>query len=166
MEERETIRTTRSWASPNAVDGTTGVFSGRHGRRQRNPFPDEHFFPVPLRLFKGGLVAAMSGSEVKRYLTLLRLANYEYGSRKIKRDLKELGELDGVSNRRAWQVNRKLQERGLVVVEDTKPITYHLVAPDAWPEVDNTGAYIHLREGKTTRGTAAPLHWEDINNDD
>jgi hypothetical protein len=166
MKERETIRTTKSWASPDAVDGTTGVFSGRHGRRQRNPFPDEHFFPVPLRLLDRGLVAAMSGSEVKRYLTLLRLANYEYGSRKIKRDLKELGELDGVSNRRAWQVNRKLQERGLVVVEDTKPITYHLVLPDNWPEVDNTGVYIHLREGKTTKGTLEHLHWRDINKDD
>jgi hypothetical protein len=148
------------------VIGTIRVRSGRPGRKLRNPFPDEHFFTIPLRLLDRGLVAAMSGSEVKRYLTLLRLSNYQYGSRKIKRELKTLRELDGVSNRRAWHVNRRLQERGLVILEDTKPITYHLVLPDNWPEVDNTGAYIHLREEKTTKGTLEHLHWRDINKDD
>ncbi len=104
----------------------------------------------------------MSGSEFKRYLTLLRLSNYKYGTRIIQRSLKELEKLDGVSERRAWQVNGKLQERGLIAVENTKPITYILVPPACWPDVDQTGAYVHPVQVKIAKGAPEPLHWRDI----
>ena len=123
--------------------GTTRVSSSRNGWKPRNPFPDEYFFAVPLCLFDRGLVRVMSGSEFKRYLTLLRLSNYKYGTRIIQHSLKELEKLDGVSERRAWQVNGKLQERGLVQVEKTKPTTYILVPPACRRDVDQTGAYLH-----------------------
>jgi len=144
------------------VIGPTRVSSSRNGWKPRNPFPDEYFFAVPLCLWDRGLVHGMTGSEVKRYLTLLRLSNYKYGTRIIQRSLKELEKLDGVSERRAWQVNGKLQERGLVQVEKTKPTTYILVPPACWPEVDETGAYLPPVEGKKRGGALEPLHWKDI----
>ena len=131
-------------------------------RTRRNPFPTEHFFAVPLCLLDRGLVRVMSGSEVKRYLTLLRLSNYKYGTRVIQRSLKVLGKLDGVSERRAWQVNGKLQERGLITVENTKPTSYHLVPPACWPEVDETRAYLPPVEGTKKGGALEPLHWKNI----
>ena len=104
----------------------------------------------------------MSGSEFKRYMTLLRKSNYRYGSHRIQCSLDELEKLDGVSVRRAWCVNRKLQERGLIQVEKTKPTTYILVPPACWPEVDETGAYLPPVEGKKRGGALEPLHWKDI----
>ena len=108
----------------------------------------------------------MGGSEFKRYMTLLRKSNYRYGSHRIQCSLEELEKLDGVSVRRAWLVNRKLQERGLVKVEDTKPITYILVPPACWPAVDQTGAYLHLAQVKSAKGASEPLHWRDIGEGD
>ena len=108
----------------------------------------------------------MSGSEFKRYMTLLRKSNYQYGSHRIQCSLEELEKLDGVSVRRAWLVNRKLQERGLVKVEDTKPITYILVPPAYWPHVDQTAAYLHPAQDKSTKGAPEPLHWRDFAKDD
>ncbi len=131
-------------------------------RKSRNPFPGVYFFTVPLALYESGLAARLTGSEFKRYTTLLRLSNYRYGSQKIQATLKELAELDGVSVRRAWLVNRKLQERGLVKVENTKPITYVLVPPAYWPDVDQTAAYLHPAQVKSTKGVPEPLHWRDI----
>ncbi len=104
----------------------------RRHRHARNPFPDIYFFPVPLDFFEKGLVASMSGSEVKRYLTLLRLANYHYGRREIRKSLRELKDLDGLSERRAFHVNAKLLEHGLVDIKNTSPITYVLRHPDSW----------------------------------
>ncbi len=131
-------------------------------RKSRNPFPGVYFFTVPLALYESGLAARLTGSEFKRYTTLLRLSNYRYGSQKIQATLNELERRDGVSVRRAWLVNRKLQERGLVKVENTKPITYVLVPPAYWPEVDETGAYLPPVEGKKRGGALEPLHWKDI----
>lgn len=108
--------------------------SGKARSYYRNPFPDAHFFIVPLRLYESGLAARMSGSEFKRYVSLLRLANYSYGSREVQVDLKSLETLDGVSPRRAWFVHLKLEERGLIQVKKTRPATYELVHPDCWPE--------------------------------
>ena len=142
--------------------GPTRVPFSRNGWKPRNPFPDEYFFAVPLRLLDGGIVRMMSGSEFKRYMTLLRKSNYRYGSHRIQCSLEELEKLDGVSVRRAWCVNRKLQERGLVQVEKTKPTTYILVLPTCWPEVDETGAYLPPVEGKKRGGALEPLHWKDI----
>ncbi len=146
--------------------GTTPVSSNWKKPKRRYPFPDEPFFAVPLCLWDRGLVHGMTGSEVKRYLTLLRLSNYKYGTRIIQRSLKELEKLDGVSERRAWQVNGKLQERGFVQVEKTKPTTYILVPPACWPDVDQTGAYLHPVQVKSTKGAPEPLHWREIAKDD
>ncbi len=146
--------------------GPTRVSSSRNGWKPRNPFPDEPFFAFPLCLLDSGLDRMMSGSEFKRYLTLLRLSNYKYGTRIIQRSLKELEKLDGVSERRAWQVNGKLKERGLVQVEKTKPTTYILVPPACWPDVDQTGAYVHPVQVKIAKGAPEPLHWREIAKDD
>ncbi len=146
--------------------GPPRVSSSRNGWKPRNPFPDEYFFAVPLCLWDRGLVHGMTGSELKRYLTLLRLYNYKYGTRIIQRSLKEFENLDGVSERRAWQVNGKLQERGLVQVEKTKPTTYILVLPACWPDVDETGAYLPPSQVKSAKGAPEPLHWREIAKDD
>ncbi len=142
--------------------GPTRVSSNWKKPKPRNPFPDDYFFHVPLCLLDRGMGRMMSGSEFKRYLTLLRLSNYKYGTRIIQRSWKELEKLDGVSERRAWQVNGKLQERGLITVENTKPTSYLLVPPACWPEVDETGAYLPPIEGKKRGGALEPLHWKDI----
>ena len=146
--------------------GPTRVASNWKKPKPRNPFPDDYFFHVPLCLLDRGLVRVMSGSEFKRYLTLLRLSNYKYGTRVLQRSLKELEKLDGVSERRAWQVNGKLQDRGLVQIEKTKPTTYILVLPACWPDVDETGAYLPPSQVKSAKGAPEPLHWGDIAKDD
>ena len=142
--------------------GIAPVSSNWKKPKRRYPFPEEPFFAVPLCLFDRGLVHGMTVSEVKRYLPLLRLSNYKYGTRIIQRSLKELEKLDGVSVRRAWHVNRKLQERGLVKVEETKPTTYILVPPACWPDVDETGAYLPPAQVKSAKGAPERLHWRDI----
>ena len=146
--------------------GTIPVSSSWKKPKRRYPFHDEPFFAVPLCLLDRGLVRVMSGSEFKRYLTLLRLSNYKYGTRIIQRSLKELEKLDGVSVRRAWQVNGKLQERGLITVENTKPTTYILVPPACWPDVDETGAYLPPSQVKSAKAAPEPPHWRDIAKDD
>lgn len=99
---------------------------------KRDPFPDVHFFKVYLPLYDTGLIRVMTGSELKRYLTLLRLSNYQYGRQEIRIGLKELKVHDGVSERRAFHVNAKLLEHGLVEIKDTRPTTYVLKHPDTW----------------------------------
>jgi hypothetical protein len=96
---------------------------GRAKKRARNPFPDSFFFPVPLRLFDDGVARTMSGAELKRYLTLLRVANFQYGKKSIRLGLDALAMFDGVSPRSAWLVHRKLQERGLITIERTRSRT-------------------------------------------
>ena len=101
----------------------------------RNPFPEDHFFFVPLALHDTGLARQMGHGEFKRYVTLLRLANYHYGKCRIQTSLESLWEADGVSVRAAWYVHRKLQERGLIHIEKTKPFAYHLVPPGLWQDL-------------------------------
>lgn len=98
----------------------------------RDPFPGVHFFKVYLHLFDTGLIRVMSGSETKRFLTLLRLSNYKYGRQEFRIGLKELRDWDGVSERRAFHVNAKLLEHGLVEIKGTRPTTYVLKHPDSW----------------------------------
>jgi hypothetical protein len=101
--------------------------------RDRNVFPEEHFFTVPLKLYDSGLAARLSGSQFKRYLTFLRLANYNYSPEKIKVDLKELEDLDGVSARSGFEVHTKLQELGVLTVDkSTRPFGYTLWKPCIW----------------------------------
>ena len=67
----------------------------RCNKRRRDAFPDVHFFKVYLPLYDTGLIRVMTGSELKRYLTLLRLSNYEYGRQEIRIGLKELKDPSG-----------------------------------------------------------------------
>lgn len=103
-------------------------------QNQRYPFPGAHFFSVPLKLYESGLAAQMSGSEFKRYCTLLRFANYDYGATEFAIDQKQLFKLDGVSPRAAFNAHTRLEEYGLIKVDrKKKPFKYTLVHPDLWP---------------------------------
>ncbi len=101
-------------------------------RRRRNPLPGAPFFPVPIDLYNKGLVCCLTESELKRYLTLLRLGNYGYGNDMVIASLAQLKKLDGVSERAAWLVNRRLQEFGLIQVLKSRPFCYLLLRPKSW----------------------------------
>jgi hypothetical protein len=114
------------WKSPSAKDGK---------RNSRYPFgATDYFFKVPLRLIDDGWALRMHGSTFKRYISLLRLANYNYGNPEIKLSLRELARVDGVSTRTAWLQIRKLQEWGLIRITRTKPLTLTLISPSDWRE--------------------------------
>ena len=101
--------------------------------KRGHPFPGDHFFTVPLRLYESGFAAHLTGSQFKRYITLLRFANYNYGSTKFQADLKDLEEMDGVSPRSALEVHTKLQEFSLIQIDKrTRPFTYTLWEPSLW----------------------------------
>lgn len=101
---------------------------------KRNPFPLDLWFPVPLRLLDDGKLRVLTGSELKRYLTLLRIGNYERGATVFQYSLTELEKIDGVSPRTAHHVMRSLQERGLLTFTKTKPLTATIIPPSDWPE--------------------------------
>ena len=104
-----------------------------HTKKRGHPFRGDHYFTVSLRLYESGFAAHLTGSQFKRYITLLRVANYNYGQTKIKADLKDLEELDGVSPRSAFEVHTKLQEFGLIQInKSTRPFTYTLWEPSLW----------------------------------
>jgi hypothetical protein len=107
--------------------------SGRSRTLTRNPFPEEHFFSVPLALLDRGIAQEMTSSSLKRYVTLLRLSNFSYGNGCFRISLEDLEKLDGLSARRTHEISPKLEERGLIRVDrTTKPYTYTLVAPSGW----------------------------------
>lgn len=92
---------------------------------------------MPIKLHDCGLARELTGSEFKRYGTLLRLANY-YRRLDFRATLKKLEDLDGLSPRRAHEVHPRLEERGLILVErKTNPYTYVLLQPSEWR--DNHG---------------------------
>jgi hypothetical protein len=98
----------------------------------RNPFPGEPFYCVPIKLHECGIARELTGSEFKRYSTLLRLANYHKRT-DFRVALAKLEQLDGVSPRRAHGVHPRLQERGLILVErNTNPYTYVVLLPSEW----------------------------------
>ena len=105
----------------------------RRPRSTRNPFPGEHFFMVPIALYDSGLVRRMRPSQVIRYVTLLRLANYR-STPEISIGLRSLQQMDGVSTRAARDAHTKLQECGLIRIAKTNPYTYTLVSPAYWEE--------------------------------
>ena len=105
----------------------------RRPRSTRNPFPGEHFFMVPLALYDSGLVRRMRPSQVIRYVTLLRLANYRSTS-EISIGLRSLQQMDGVSTRAARDAHIKLQDYGLIRVAKANPFTYALISPAYWEE--------------------------------
>ncbi|TAM82043.1 MAG: hypothetical protein EPN47_10215 [Acidobacteria bacterium] len=127
---------------------------------RRNPFPEAYFFFVPLKLYETGLAAHLSGSEFKRYVTLLRISNYDYGNREVKVNLKELETLDGVSPRSAFQVHTRLQEYGLLLVDRrTKPFTYTLRDPDMWTLPDFQLRKFHRENRLHVTKAFAPVPW-------
>jgi|GEM_PF-4471330 len=98
----------------------------------RNPFPDEPFYCVPIKLHDCGLAREMTGAEFKRYSTFLRLANYKKRT-DFKETLSHLEKLDGISPRRAHEVHPRLEERGMILVErNTNPYTYVVLLPSEW----------------------------------
>ncbi len=101
----------------------------------RNPFPGEAFFPVPTKLYDGGFARIMGNGEFKRYATLLRVANYQYGERAIQMSLENLRVLDGIAPRTARQIHTKLQERGLIHVVKTRPLVYRLIPSSLWQDL-------------------------------
>ena len=111
------------------------INKGELGRppSRRNPFPGEHFFMVPIALYDSGLARLMRPSQIIRYVTLLRVANYKSEVR-VSVDLQSLEKLDGVSSRAARDAHIKLQEFGLIGVEKTNPFTYTLFPPSTWPD--------------------------------
>jgi hypothetical protein len=102
-------------------------------KNKRNPFPGEPFFMVPIALYDYGLVRQMKPSEVIRYMTLLRIANYR-SSVDIHVSLESLAEMDGIAPRTAWLAHRKLQERGLIGISKIKPHIYRVLPASQWPD--------------------------------
>ena len=91
---------------------------------ERNPFPKHLHLRVPLALFDLGLVRSLSAVGLKRYLTLMRLANFSFGSQQLHVDFGQLSQIDGVSPRHARRINHELREFGLIQVLKTRPLTY------------------------------------------
>jgi len=109
-------------------------------KRTRCPFPDEWWFRVPLKLIDDGWARELGYAEYKRYITFHRLSNFQYGALRIKVGLEELEKRDGVSPRRAWYVHRRLEERGFIRVEKTRPFTYVLIEPVCWHKLESRDA--------------------------
>jgi len=104
-----------------------------HGKR--NPFPGVSFFKVPLRLYDGGYAARMSASEIARYVTLLRVSNFNYG-KEILISAGSLERLDGIAPRTARHVYTKLRELGLLRRSETNRHGHVLIHPWQWPDLD------------------------------
>lgn len=101
---------------------------------RRNPFPGESFFIVPIALYETGLARLMRPSQFIRYITLLRVSNYNYNE-PISISFSSLERLDSVSKRAARDAHTKLKEYGLILIEKTNPFTYRLVYPNAWEQI-------------------------------
>jgi hypothetical protein len=91
---------------------------------------------VPIALFDTGLAYLMLPSQFKRYITLLRVANYRSEIR-VSMPLSSLEEMDGVSSRAARDAHIKLQEFGLIGIQKTNPFTYTLFPPSNWSDFGN-----------------------------
>ena len=128
IETRQVDRQNRAGVE---IDSTT---SRKRVTSKRNPFPGETFFMVPTALYETGLARLMRPSQFKRYITLLRVANYNYNE-PIPISFSSLERLDSVSKRAARDAHIKLQEFGLILVEKTNPFTYRLIHPNAWENI-------------------------------
>jgi hypothetical protein len=112
---------------PNATDGR------RQGKwRPRKSLGDTPFYAAPLAIYDVGLAKYMKPTDFKRYQTLLRLGNYNYGSNVVRADLRELEKLDGIAPRTGREINIRLAGYGLVQVLKTHPRSYVLLRPDSW----------------------------------
>ncbi|MGO8732189.1 MAG: hypothetical protein ACLQVM_05290 [Terriglobia bacterium] len=85
-----------------------------------------------IELIDSGLARLMGASEFRRYITLVRIANF-LGALSFAMSLEELEVIDGVSPRSAHHVNAKLGERKLVEVDrKCNPYRYRLFLPQEW----------------------------------
>jgi len=101
-------------------------------KSKRNPFPDEPFYCVPIKLHDCGLARELTSADFKRYSTLLRLANY-YQKNSFQATLEKLEALDGIAPRTAHDVHARLGEHKMLVVErQTNPYTYVVLLPSEW----------------------------------
>jgi len=101
-------------------------------KSKRNPFPDEPFYVVPIKLLDCGLARDLTSGDFKRYSTFLRLANY-YQKTEFQATLRGLERLDGISARAAFDTHARLQEHKMIIVERyTNPYTYALLLPSEW----------------------------------
>lgn len=123
-------------ASMHRFEYNSSTALGPRTRIPRWPFHGENFFLLPLLLYERGYAARMSGSEFKRYVTLLRLSNFEYGKEIVYLTAKELALLDGVAPRTARQVHAKLHELGLLRKGEKNPRAHALVHPWCWPDLE------------------------------
>lgn len=101
----------------------------------RIAFPDQLFVAVPMQVFESGLLRQLNGREIKRFLSLLRVANLQSKmvGHKFQATLKDLEKIDGVSQRTAYRATRGLEARGVIwFTSDTKPFTYILNLPSEW----------------------------------
>jgi len=97
----------------------------------RNPL-GAVFFPVPTELIDSALFSQMGGCEVRRYITLSRIANY-FRTVSFSVSLEDLKNVDGISTRSAERVNKKLAKQGLVAIDPgSNPSRYTLMDPKEW----------------------------------
>jgi hypothetical protein len=106
------------------------------GKRRRRGF-EGMWFSVRSELFDSGLAAQLRPTWIVRYLTLLRLSNFEFGARVITASLSELAKLDGVSPRAAFECDRHLYQDGfnLLRIQNLNAggrRVYQLVDPKDW----------------------------------
>jgi hypothetical protein len=101
-------------------------------RSARILFPAEPWFTLPIKLVDCGLTSQLTGAAFKRYVTLSRLGNY-YSRNEFQASLDELTRLDGISPRRAHEINAILGEHRMIIVERGKrPYNYVLLVPSEW----------------------------------
>lgn len=104
----------------------------RNAGAGRNPFRDEPFYCVPIKLHDSGLARDLTPAQFMRYCTFLRLANY-YKRTDFQATLAELEKLDGICPRRAHEIHPRLQEHGMILVErNTDPYTYVVLVTSEW----------------------------------
>jgi hypothetical protein len=90
------------------------------------------WFDVSSAVFESGLAREMSGADFKRYVTLRYVAN-NARSNVVQLSLAELEELDGISPRRAHEVNAHLEEMRMLEVErKANPYRYRMFVPSEW----------------------------------
>jgi hypothetical protein len=98
----------------------------------------------------------MKATEFKRYQTLLRLGNYDFGHDIIRADLRELEKLDGITPRTGQEINIQLAKYGLVQVLKTHPRSYVLLRPKSWQLPKPHGPRIAQKDPLKVREHALP----------
>lgn len=136
----------------------------RASRAKRNPFPEHHFFPVPLELYESGMALNLSNKAFRRYVSYLRQSNFDYGRRTLKpKSQDEFRKMDGVSTRSAERANAELEEFGLIRVENKRPHRITLLPPEEW----KPGARKRRRRGRSQKpkiDAEIPVPtWDEIN---